>query len=52
MDWDTLEPQEYTLLTHIKQGDTIGEALEKVEVDDQVAFWVQKWLIRGWLSAR
>jgi hypothetical protein len=50
MDWDILEPQEYILLTHIKNGDTIGEALEKVEVDEQVAFWVQKWLIRGWLS--
>ncbi len=50
MEWDELEPDEFTLLQRIHSGLTIDQALDTVEADEQAAFWVQKWLIRGWLT--
>ncbi|MCE5295311.1 MAG: putative DNA-binding domain-containing protein, partial [Chlamydiales bacterium] len=47
--WDELEPVEYELLRLIEKGFTIDQALDSVEVGDEAAFWVQKWLIRGWI---
>ncbi len=50
VSWEPLEKNEYLLLRHIQAGATIGDALEKVEVGEEAAFWVQKWLIREWLE--
>jgi hypothetical protein len=50
VSWDTLEPQEYKILKLIEAGHTISDALNIVDAGDEAAFWVQAWLIRGWLT--
>ena len=49
MQWDSLEPTEYKLLSLIQSGMTIDQALEHVEECEEIALWIQKWLIRQWL---
>jgi len=49
VSWDPLEEKEFELLRLIQAGHTIDQALDKVDVDEEAALWVQKWLIREWL---
>ncbi len=50
VSWEPLEKNEYLLLREIQQGATIAMSLERVEVGEEAAFWVQRWLIREWLE--
>ncbi|MBS0633853.1 MAG: putative DNA-binding domain-containing protein [Verrucomicrobia bacterium] len=49
VEWDTLEPDEYRLLTLLESGLTLDEAVDKIPESDDIALWIQKWLLRQWL---
>ncbi|MBS0656061.1 MAG: putative DNA-binding domain-containing protein, partial [Verrucomicrobia bacterium] len=52
LEWQELSHEAYLLLRAIEEGYTIDEACDRVTLDgieEQVAFWLQEWLIRNWL---
>lgn len=57
VEWEELSCEEYQLLLHIKEGNSIETAIAKSSIDQQLleknlAFWVQKWLLKQWISLR
>lgn len=52
VEWDILEPDEHTLLMLINSGVTIEDAIEKIPESDNIPLWIQKWLLRQWISLK
>ncbi len=50
ISWDTLEPLEYDILKSIEHGKTLDEALATAEESEDIALWIQKWLLCKWLA--
>jgi hypothetical protein len=58
IEWDELHPTEYLLLKQLQTPMQIEEAIDHVQqvpnldldhLEEMIAFWMQKWLLRGWL---
>lgn len=58
MDWQELSKEEHLFLSLIDEGLSIEQACDKIEefdvnltlVEQNMAFWVEKWLTHEWLS--
>ena len=52
-EYKELAEGEFQLLKDIQSGLTLGEAIENLpeETGEELAYWVQEWVLRGWLAA-
>lgn len=54
VEWEELSFKEYELLLHIQKGSSIEDAATLIEnwdnVEEELPFWIQKWLLQQWVT--
>lgn len=55
IEWQELSKEAYLVLRELDLGSTLEEVCDRIDLDhvgEEIAFWIQEWLLRGWLRGQ